>query len=259
MRLFAFLLLTISGCGAELKPATAQAFERYSQAVERRIQDHLAQGQLFWIDTLPNKALYYDRLRRGDLVIESALARGTHVAGGLIHHWVGAVFVPGVTLQQTLAVIQNYDNHASVYKPDIIASKLLSRDGDHFRVFLRMFKKKVIAVVLNTEHDAQFFTVDAKRVRSRSYSTRIAEVEDASRPEGPEKPPGAGHGFLWRLNSWWRFEEKDGGVYIECESASLTRDIPTGLGWLIRPFVTDLPREALTATLTSTRAALLRK
>ena len=258
MRATALLLVCLTAYGAELKPATLEAFDRYSTSVERRIEEQLSRGELMWIDAQPQREAFYERLRRGELVIESALAPGAKAPDGLIHHWVGAVFVPGTTLKQTLAIVQNYDRHDKVYYPEIVSSKLISRDGDRFRVFLRMKKKKVITVVLNTEHDAEFFPVDTTKVHSRSFSTRIAEVEDAARPDGAEKPPGTGHGFLWRLNSWWRFQEKDGGVYVECESASLTRDIPTGLGWMIRPFVSELPKEALTATLDSTRRALTR-
>jgi hypothetical protein len=256
--LLALLLLSACALGAELKPAASQAFDQYSKAIERRIEGQFAGNQFLWIDTQRQRDAFYARLRRGELVIESALAPKTKVPDGLIHHWIGTVFVPGVTLKETLAMIQDYANHDKIYAPEIIASKLLSREGNRFHVFYRMSKKKVITVVLNTEHDARFFPVDETRVHSRSYSTRIAEVEDSSRPDGPEKPPGTGHGFLWRLNSWWRFQEKDGGVYVECESASLTRSIPTGFGWLIRPFVSELPKEALTATLNSTRKGLSR-
>jgi hypothetical protein len=258
MRVAALLVISAAAYGAELKPATVEAFNRYSASVERRIEGQLSRGELMWIDAQPQRDAIYARLRRAELVIESALAPGAKAPDGLIHHWVGAVFVPGATLKETLALVQDYANHDKVYQPEIIASRLISREGNRFRVFLRMKKKKVITVVLNTEHDAEFFPIGEKRVHSRSYSTRIAEVEDAARPDGPEKPPGSGHGFLWRLNSWWRFREGDGGVYVECESASLTRSIPTGLGWMIRPFVSELPKEALTATLNSTRRALAR-
>jgi hypothetical protein len=64
--------------------------------------------------------------------------------------------------------------------------------------------------------------------------------------------------FTWaRINSCQKFEEKHGGVFIECESISLTRDIPTGLGWLIKPFVTSIPRKSLEMTMGSTQAALM--
>jgi hypothetical protein len=73
---------------------------------------------------------------------------------------------------------------------------------------------------------------------------------------GRELPPGQDHGFLWRLNSYWRFEERDGGVYVECEAISLTRNVPLGLGWLVNPIIRSLPRESLANTLWATREAV---
>jgi hypothetical protein len=52
-------------------------------------------------------------------------------------------------------------------------------------------------------------------------------------------------------------EERDGGVYVQNEAVTLTRDIPTGLGWLIEPFVTGIPQETLKLTLEATRKAVL--
>jgi hypothetical protein len=101
--------------------------------------------------------------------------------------------------------------------------------------------------------------VDTKRWYSRSYSTRIQEVDDPGTPEERLLPAGDDHGFLWRLYSYWRFEERDGGVYLECQALSLTRDVPTGLGWLIEPIIRQLPRESLANTLRSTREAILPK
>ena len=131
-----------------------------------------------------------------------------------------------------------------------------AHQGNDFKIYYRLRKKKVITVTLNTYHDVHYFPVDSRRWYSRSYSTRIAEVANADTPNEREKPVGHDGGFLWRINSYWKFEEKDGGVYIECESISLTRDIPTGLGWLIKPFVTSIPKESLEMTMGSTRAAL---
>ena len=133
---------------------------------------------------------------------------------------------------------------------------MLSRQGNDFKIYYRLRKKKIITVTLNTNHDVYYFPVDSRRWYSRSYSTRIAEVANADTPNEHEKPLGHDGGFLWRINSYWKFEEKDGGVYIECESFSLTRDIPAGLGWLIKPFITSIPKESLEMTMGSTRAAL---
>jgi hypothetical protein len=83
-------------------------------------------------------------------------------------------------------------------------------------------------------------------------------VENAGSPKEKVLPPDTGHGFLWRLSSYWRFQEREGGVYVECRAISLTRDVPFGLGWVIEPIIQNLPRESLINTLEATRRALRR-
>ena len=126
-------------------------------------------------------------------------------------------------------------------------SKIESRDGDHFRVFLRFRRHKVITVVLNTEHDVRYFHDAPGRAHSRSSAVRIAEVENPGKSDEREKQPGDDGGFLWRMETWWRMEERDGGVYVQSEAASLTRDIPTGLGWLVGPLSQASPRKRLSS------------
>jgi hypothetical protein len=124
-------------------------------------------------------------------------------------------------------------------------------------VFLRLKRTYVITAVFDTEYDVRYTLVDRTHAYSESISTRIAEVEDADTPNEQKRAPGEDRGLLWRLNSYWRFYEADGGTYIQCEAISLTRDIPTGLGWLVRPFVEKVPMESLRFTLTATRDAVL--
>jgi len=204
------------------------------------------------VDLSPERAR---RVRAGETVVEPRMEKGaTEVKGGIVHDWIGAAFAPNTTLKRTLERVKNYDNHKNVYQPEVADSRILSRsDGDHLRVYLRLVKKKVLTVVLNTEHDVRFFPLDAARVHSRSVSTRITEVDNPGEANERELPAGQDHGFLWRLNSYWRFQERDGGVYIECEAISLTRGVPAGLGWLINPIVRDLPRESLANTIEATR------
>jgi hypothetical protein len=116
--------------------------------------------------------------------------------------------------------------------------------------------KKVLTVVLNTEHEAHYVRPAPDRAYSRIVSTRIAEVENPGTPAEREKPIGKDGGYMWRLNTYWRFLERDGGTYIQCESISLTRGIPFGFGWVVGPFVTSIPRESLTFTLERTRTTL---
>jgi hypothetical protein len=194
----------------------------------------------------------------GKALAEPLAAKGEiAVPDGLIHDWVGAVFIPGATLEKTLLLAENYDNNKNVYKPEVVDSKRLSRNGDDFKVFLRLLKKKVLTVTLNTNYDVRYIRVAPNRWRADAYSTRIAEVENAGERNERELPPGRDHGFLWRLNSFWRYEERDGGVFVECEAISLTRDVPAGLGWLINPIIRNLPKESLVNLLNATRQALV--
>lgn len=180
------------------------------------------------------------------------------VPDGLIHDWVGAVFIPGVSLDKMLAMFEDYDNAKNIYKPEVVDSKLLEHSDNHYKFYMRLLKKQVITVVLNTTQDVRYVPVDKTHWYSRSVSSRIAEVQDPGKPTEHELPPGNDHGFLWRLNSYWRFAERDGGVYVECQAVSLTRDVPTGLGWLINPIIRSLPRQSLENTLRSARTAALK-
>jgi hypothetical protein len=243
------------GVAAELKSETVAAFDSYIRTTEARIADQASGKRSFlWTD---ESAQRRDLVRKGQIVAQPWNSRGeVQVPGGLIHDWIGSVFIPGVSLEAVLAMVRNYDNHYKIYQPEVIASRTLQHDGNHYKIHLRLLKKKIITVVLNSEHDINYYPLSATRLHSRSYSTKIAEVDNPGERDERELPVGAGHGFLWRLYSYWRFEERDGGVYMECQAVSLTRDIPTGFGWLIEPVIRDLPKESLMRTLEGTRQAL---
>ena len=270
-RVVAAALLTVSlWCPAEaradLKPGTAEAFDRYVRLTEERMRAEEAGGPGFlYVERLPvaRRQALEQRARRGELLIERLQTRDgsrrVEAPDGLIHHWVGLVFVPGVSAADAVALLQDYDRHDRIYAPAVAGSRLLGRDGDRFRVFLRFYMKKVIAVTLDTEHEAHFARPEPGRAFSRIRSTKVQEVEHAGSPDERLKPPGEGRGFMWRLNTYWRFLEADGGTWVQCESLTLSRDIPFGLGWIIGPFVTDVPKESLTFTLQTTRQTLVKR
>ncbi|HMC30773.1 MAG TPA: hypothetical protein VKL99_08045 [Candidatus Angelobacter sp.] len=264
IRLFTLLLLSTAYChlaaAAELKQKTTTAFDRYVAATEARFANELKPGGPFlYIDALKNddRQKAYAQLKQGEVLVEKLETKAPGVSSdvpdGMVHHWVGLIFIPGVTLAQTLPVVKDYDRRAELYKPDVIASRTVSHHGDDYKMFLRLHQKKFTTVVFNTDYDVHWGAVSATKVFSNSISTRIVEVQDPDKPDGPELPIGTGHGYLWRLNSYWRFEEKDGGVYLQCEAISLTRDIPTGLGWLLKPLVTSIPKQSLNRALGQTR------
>jgi hypothetical protein len=259
-----WLLSPAPAAGSELKREAIAAFDRYVRLTEARIDSELNKNTPFlWADRLPDarREAAYAQLRAGQVVIERLetldAGKHIHVPDGLIHHWIGTVFIPGSTLAQTLALVQDYDRHQQYYHPEVMRSKLLTHSGNDYRIYLRFYKKKVLTSVLDTEHEVHYTVVDATHAWSRSRSTRINEVEDAGEADERLKPEGHDRGFLWRIYTYWRFEQKDGGTYVECQSVSLTRNIPTGLGWLIGPYVESVPCESLTFTLGATRTALL--
>jgi hypothetical protein len=239
---------------------TIAAFDRYVAETERAAAGSLTQDSGFlWIDAA-GRERERAALRNGQLVIsrlETKIAgRTIDVPDGIIHHWMGVVFVPGATLERAVALLQDYDRHAAVYPPNVARSKLLARDGDTFRMHLRFYTKKVLTVVVNSEHEARFARPAPGRAYSRIVSTRIAEVDDPDGPAEREKPVGRDGGYLWRLNSNWRFLERDGGTYIQCESITLTRSVPFALAMIVKPFITGIPKETLTFTLERTRDTL---
>jgi hypothetical protein len=241
----------------QLNPRTLEAFESYIREAEKEMQETLHPTALFlWSQQVPECA---QNVGRGQIVAQFWSGRGpVKVPSGLIHDWIAAAFIPDSTIHEIFAVIQDYDNHKNIYKPEVIDSKLIRREGNDFQIYLRLLKKKMITVVLDTDHEVHYRPVDRTRWVFRSYTTRIAEVENPGSQNERIMQPDAGHGFLWRLYSYWRFEERDAGVVVECRAISLTRDVPFGLGWAIEPIIQKLPKESLINTLEATRQALSR-
>ena len=250
-----------SAAGAELQPHTLAAWETYIRLTEQRIAAEPDDGSRFLVMDFakPSEAQSErDLLRDGEILIQKLETRAEggrriEVEDGMIHHWIGAIFLPGAHLDPLLEWLQDYDHHAGRFL-EAEQSRLLSRDGSTFHIFLRLRRKKIITVYYNTEHTAEYRVYDdPRRASSHGFATRIAELDHPGTPQEREQPVGNDHGFLWRLNSYWRYLEADGGVYLECESVSLSRGIPFGLGWLIRGYVESVPRESLENTLTSIR------
>lgn len=239
----------------QLKQETLEAFLSYIREVETAMEPTLdGSAPFLWSDENADRAR---RVREGNFLAQ--LWSGQHpvrIPDGLIHDWIGAASIPGTTVENTLARVQDYDNHKNIYKPEVIDSQLVSHRGLDYVIFLRLLKKKIITVVLDTYHDVHYQHVRDDQWFCRSYTTSIAEVDDAGTPKEIVHPADTGYGFLWRLYSYWRFMEEEKGVVVECRAISLSRDVPLGLGWIIEPIIKNLPRESLVNTLKATHKAL---
>jgi hypothetical protein len=247
---------------ARLEAHTRAAFDRYSALTAARVErQSQPSGPFLYLQHAASRGeALLTRLRSGEIIyekLETVDADGSEVVirDGLIHHWLGAAFIPGATVDTAVAFVEDYDRHEELF-PEVVESHLISRDGDLVRAFLRFRKEKVITVVMNTEHEARYFRVAPDRAYSLSRSIRVQEVEDAGEPVERELPDGEGHGFMWAMDSSWRFLQRDGGVYVECESVTLTRTIPLLLRWIVAPFVNDVPRQSLESLLEITREEL---
>lgn len=261
--LIGLLALPHPAAAASLRPEALRGFEQYTRRTEERIAGEVRSDKTFlWIAGLPaaRREQALEQLRRGEVLIERMETRPPDGAistpGAMIHHWMGTVLIPGATLAQVLRTIQDYDRHQEYFSPEVVRSRTIERDGDDFRVDLRLKRTKVITVVLDTEHRVRYHRLDAAHAYSESRSTRIAELANPGEADERALPAEGDHGFLWRLNSYWRFAGTPEGVYVQCEAVSLTRNIPTGLGWLVGPFIESIPKESLNFTLQSTRAAV---
>jgi hypothetical protein len=240
----------------QLAPQTLAAFDQYIVDAELSMKPCFCGAALsLWPELKPDLA---QCIRSGQIAAEFWSGTGPiHVPDGLIHDWIGAAFASGVTLAETLRLIQNYDNHKNIYSPEVVDSRLLSHEANDFQISLRLRKKKVVTAVLDTFHDVHYTEISQTRWTCRSFTTSVREVEHAGTPKEVVSAADTGYGYMWRLNSYWNFEERDAGVWLECRAISLSRDIPKGLAWIIEPIIRKLPRESLIHTLQATRQALI--
>ncbi len=245
---------------AELKAKTLDAFNHYVKVTEQRITaEQSGKSPFLMIDAKSpqDRQRAIDMMKNGEVVIERRKTqdggKDIDIPDGMVHHWLGMVFIPGGTIKDVLAIAQDYDNHSRTYAPDVERSKLISRKGNDFQIYYRLRRKKVITAVMDTYYDIHYGPIVGNRTTSRCYSTKIQEIADPGEKTEHAKPVDDGTGFMWRLNTYWSWEERDGGLYMQLEAISLSRDIPPGFAWLVGRFVESVPRESLIFTLGRTR------
>ncbi len=252
-----FLLLAPALANAtELKPETLQAWDAYISAAKMRMAERASgHAPFLWVDEVPNLA---QRLRAGEVVVEPADGYSPHmVPSGLIHDWVGAVFVPNVKLDQVMDVLGDYEHYKDFYRPMVVKASLNDQAHDHQMLSLLMMMKAFsVTGAVESENEIQIVRVGDDRAYSFSTSVRVHEIADYGKPSQHALPEDHGPGYVWRTFSISRLEQRDDGVYIEMEMIGMSRGIPMLLRWLIQPLAERLPRNTLQATLQDTRDAV---
>jgi hypothetical protein len=244
-------LVTASGpIVAEPPAAAVSAFNSYVGAVESRLaQQHRSQNG-FIVPAPPGGSESETRLRKGELMIEEITpSNNADWPGAMLHDWRGTAFAPGATVADFEQLMRDYNAYPQHFSPQVLQAKVLAQHGDFFHVLMRVRQKHVITVVMDTTYDITYGRLDARHGYSISRSTQIQEIDSPGAGSERIMSPKEEYGFLWRLNTYWSYEERNGGLYMQIESISLTRSIPNGLAWIIRPFAESVPRESLEFTL----------
>ena len=254
-----FLFACPETAAADPTPAAVTGFNDYITQLETRLARQHGAADVF-LATFDAA-----RVRNGDVVIDRLTpASGITFPGAMLYHWRGTAFVPGVKAVDLERLLRDYSLYPQVYAPQVVTARVLAQDGNHYQTMLRVSQKHVITVVLDTNYDIQFFpaAVPDANVGAHGYnishSTHITEIADPGTPTEHALDSNHEHGYLWRLNTYWSWEERDGVLYMQIETVTLTRSVPAGLGWAIGPFVQSIPRDSIEFTLRATQNALRR-
>jgi hypothetical protein len=252
------LAILFTASAAELRDETAKAWDDYIETVNTHMQKRAtSDGPFLWSDELADSR---DQLRAGEVIvspIDPQVPKRVH--SGLIHHWIGAVFIPKIRMDDVLSVTRNYERYSEYFPPVVLDAKPICRTVSEDRFSLLLMNKSVLRkTALEGEYQTRYFQLSTERSYSISYATRIQEIENYGQPSERKFPDGAGSGYIWRIVSLTRLEQRDGGVYIEVEAIVLSRDIPAAFRWFVAPIVRRVSRNSLLISLQQTRDAIAR-
>jgi len=246
------LIAPMATQAAELKEETLAAWDTYLHAADLPMA---SQKNFLWVDE-QRKRLQH--VREGEIVVSSVSQQiPKPVPSGLIHDWIGAAFIPGASVEDVLSTVRDYSNYKQYYQPTVVDSTLLSSAGPCQQYSMRVVNKELVAqTALHMEYETCYIRIDDRRWYSTTRTTRVREIRHYGQPDEQELPPNQGTGYIWRLYSVARFEQRDGGTYVEVEAIALSRDLPVGLGWLVTPIVRHVSKNSITLSLQQTREAV---
>jgi hypothetical protein len=240
---------------AELKQETLKAWDEYIQETNARTQDRQRSGSFLLVDESTERER---QVRNGKVVVwPAAMQTPEPVPGGLIHDWIGAAFIPNATLDDVFTVVRDYDNYKVFYKPSVADSKSLGSVGEEDKFSMLLVNQQLVGkMALDTEYQSCYQQLATRRWYSAALTTRVQEIRNFGRSDEQELREGEGTGYIWRIYSLSRFEERDGGVYVEVEAIVLSRDIPAAARWFVNPIVRKVSKNALLISLRQTEEAV---
>jgi hypothetical protein len=250
------LALVPAATAAELAPQTLAAWDQYVQSADAAMQARLQPGREFlWIDEAPERR---GQLRKGEILVSAAReSNPKKVPSGLIHHWIAAAFFPNARLEDVLTVVRDYEHYKVYYNPSVLDSHAIAETpaADRFSMLL-MNKSLLLKTALDSEYTSSYVSVGDHRCYSMATSVQLREVQDYGQPGEHELAPDEGSGFIWRLHNITRYQEADGGVYVEMEAMALSRDIPAMMRWMVDPIVRRTSKGAMVTSMRQTLDAV---
>ena len=246
-----FFVMASSCLAAQVSPLAEKAFANYVVNLEARLATQHAKPETYLAMLNPEMS--------EDIQVKPVNGGTWQVGGALLHHWRGAAYVPNATPKDMLKLLRDSDHISTRYGPEVVSSRTLTDNGSTASFVVRLKEQRLLTIVLDVEYEIDARLSGNDRGYSISRSTRVWQIDHPGTAQERRRPPGEDDGFLWHLNSYWSFARVSQGLQIECEAVSLTRDVPSGLGWLILPIIADFPREKLAFTLAATKKALTDK
>jgi len=246
--------VTISA--ASLDPITSKAWEEYVHLAAQRMEQRLGAGKTFlWADEAPDRLT---RVRAGEVVVSQVGPQNPiRVRSGMIHDWVGAVFIAQATLKDVLQVVGDYARYKNFYAPTVIDSKVIATGTAQDRFSMVIVNKALfVRNALDIDYESRYLQIDERRGYSVSHTTRLQEIENYGIPSQRALGEGEGYGIVWRLASIGRYVQRDGGVYFELEAMGLSRDVSASLRWLAEPIVRRVSRASISTSLRQTESAV---
>ncbi len=240
---------------AHLQPATTEAWDDYLQSAKARVQARFNSGEPFlWVDEDADRL---QKVQAGEVVVSSVGPNPKKVPGGLVHDWVGTVFIPDSSLQDVLRVVRDYARYKDLYQPGVVESRAIETKPNRDRFTMRLINRSVmLKTAFDADYESCFVQMDERRVYSVSQTSRVQQIEEYGSEDQHMLPAGSGNGVIWRLAAITKYVQRDGGVYIEIEGMGLSRDIPLSVRWLVEPMVRRVSRNSLAISLRQTENAV---
>ena len=237
---WAVIVLPASAAGQDLRPQTAAGWSAYVAAAEARIARERGQP-------IPKRP----GVERGEIPIEHVEQPkpevNVAVPDAAVHHWRGTVLVPGARLDDVVSRLER--EPPDTRQEDVVKSSILAQRPGWLRVAIRVRRSLIMSAVFDTEHEVRFERHGQSRAASWSVATKIVEIADAGTPTERAKAPDEDRDLLWRWNAYWRYEQVEQGVLVECESITLSRTVPFVLRPVASLLVPRVARESLDRTL----------